>query len=273
MPIIAKWVCFSFVVRAKKKYYVVWRGRRPGVYAAWSQCAAQVEGFSGASYKSFPTRDEAERAFEHGPGAVAAGESRKGTSAKPQASGVSALVVEVDPHDAAPHAALLARKDVVIYTDGGCDPNPGRGGYGVVLLHGEHRRELSTGYRLSTNNRMELMGWIAGLEALTEESRVVILSDSRYVGDSYANGAARRWQQNQWMRTRNDRAANADLWQRLLKLCDRHDVRFGWVRGHVGVEENECCDQLAAAATVAHDKLIDENYENDTMVPGGLFGQ
>jgi ribonuclease HI len=122
---------------------------------------------------------------------------------------------------------------VVIYTDGACLGNPGPGGYGAVLLSGGKRKELSGGFRLTTNNRMELMAAIAGLEALKEPSRVRLYSDSRYMVDSYTNGAAKRWQVNGWMREKKQSAQNVDLWERLLALCARH--RGKWeVEGHAG---------------------------------------
>ncbi|MBI4203326.1 MAG: ribonuclease HI [Chloroflexi bacterium] len=137
---------------------------------------------------------------------------------------------------------------VTIYTDGACLGNPGPGGYGVVLLSGPNRKELSAGYRLTTNNRMELMAAIAGLEALTQPCRVALISDSQYLVNAMDKGWAARWKANRWMRTKTEKAINPDLWQRLLALCARHDVTFAWVRGHNGTKENERCDQLAVAA-------------------------
>ena len=105
-----------------------------------------------------------------------------------------------------------------MYTDGACTGNPGPGGYGVVLIYGKHRRELSGGYRRTTNNRMELMGPIKGLEALTQVCRVTLHSDSQYVVDGIEKGWARRWRDNDWMRNKREPAVNPDLWGRLLDL-------------------------------------------------------
>jgi ribonuclease HI len=153
-----------------------------------------------------------------------------------------------------------ARKEVTIYTDGGCSPNPGPGGYGIVLMYGAHRRELSGGYRHTTNNRMELMGAIRALEALKEPCSVRLWSDSQYVVKGIQKGWARRWRSNGWRRNGKEMAENHDLWERLLNVCDKHDVRFEWVRGHNGQAENERCDELAAAARL-QDLPRDEHYE------------
>ncbi len=139
-------------------------------------------------------------------------------------------------------------KQVTIYTDGACRGNPGPGGYGVVLLHDGHRKELSGGFSGTTNNRMELLACIMGLEALKYPCEVTLYSDSRYVVDGISKGWAARWQRNNWMRTKKEKALNADLWQRLLELTRTHKVTFRWVRGHAGTVENETCDRLATEA-------------------------
>ncbi len=153
------------------------------------------------------------------------------------------------------------RKRVTIYTDGGCLGNPGPGGYGVVLLYNGHRKELSGGYRLTTNNRMELLAAIKGLEALKEPCAVTLYTDSRYLADAMRKGWAKRWQANGWRRNRKEKALNPDLWQRLLALCDRHEVEFVWVKGHAGVQENERCDALSQAAARQPDLPADPGYE------------
>ena len=136
-------------------------------------------------------------------------------------------------------------KRVDIYTDGACVRNPGPGGCAAVLLHEEHERELSHGFRLTTNNRMEIMGALLGLSAVKQPCRIVVHSDSRYVVDSVQKGWAERWRSRGWMRTKTEVATNADLWSHVLDLCKQHDVTFKWVRGHSGNELNERCDQLA----------------------------
>ncbi len=157
-------------------------------------------------------------------------------------------------------------KHVIIYTDGACTGNPGPGGYGVVLIYGEHRRELSRGYRRTTNNRMELMGPIKGLAALNQSCRVTLYSDSQYVVEGIEKGWAKRWRGNGWMRNKRGQAVNPDLWGRLLDLCETHEVEFRWVRGHAGDVENERCDQLAVQAAHGKDLPVDKGYETPTVV-------
>ncbi|MYD35980.1 MAG: ribonuclease HI [Dehalococcoidia bacterium] len=156
---------------------------------------------------------------------------------------------------------MASEKQVTIYTDGACEGNPGPGGYGVVLLFGDARRELSEGYRLTTNNRMELLAVIRALEALKERCRVTLHSDSRYVIDGIEKGWAARWRANGWKRNKREAAINPDLWGRLLDLCDAHEVDFKWVRGHSGVPENERCDRLAVEAARGENLQADEVYE------------
>ena len=139
-------------------------------------------------------------------------------------------------------------KKVKIYTDGACSGNPGPGGYGVILEYGEKRRELSGGEAQTTNNRMELLAAIRGLEVLKEDCGVELFSDSRYLVDGIKKGWAARWQKNGWMRNAKEPAKNADLWERLMELCARHTVNFIWVRGHADNENNNRCDALAVTA-------------------------
>ena len=135
-----------------------------------------------------------------------------------------------------------------MYTDGGALGNPGPGGYGVVLLYKSQRKELSGGFRRTTNNRMELMAVISGLESLKTPCQVTVYTDSRYVADAVEKGWARRWRANGWIRNKQERALNPDLWERLLNLLDGHEVVFRWVKGHAGNPENERCDALTQEA-------------------------
>src|ERR1017187_4296122 len=137
---------------------------------------------------------------------------------------------------------------VEIYTDGGCEPNPGPGGYGVVLLHPKKRAEASGGFRLTTNNRMEIFAAIAGLEMLKQPCQVTLNSDSQYLVDAIMKGWAVKWKKNDWWLNNKERAKNIDLWEKLLPLCEAHQVEFRWVKGHAGNRENERCDQLSMAA-------------------------
>lgn len=150
---------------------------------------------------------------------------------------------------------------VVIYADGACSPNPGKGGYGIILVEDGRKRELSGGFLMTTNNRMELLSIIEGLKAVTGGGRdVVVFSDSRYVVDAYSSGNAHRWKQQSWMRTKRDAAKNPDLWSQLLDVCENHNVEMKWVAGHAGHEENERCDELAVAARLKDDLPQDEGY-------------
>lgn len=161
-------------------------------------------------------------------------------------------------------------KQVTIYTDGGAVPNPGKGGYGVVLRFGKHTKELSGGYALTTNNRMELMAVIAGLELLNERCKVQLHSDSKYIVDSITSGNAFRWRENDWLMKAagSKKAKNRDLWQRLLAAYDRHAVEMVWVKGHAGVADNERCDQLASSALQQPNLPPDEGYApNPPAIP------
>ena len=151
---------------------------------------------------------------------------------------------------------------VEIYTDGGCEPNPGAGGYGVVLLHPKKRAEVSGGFRKTTNNRMEIYAAIAGLELLKQPCKVRLYSDSQYLVESMMKGWSVGWKKKNWWRSQTERTPNRDLWERLLVLCEMNEVEFVWVKGHAGNVENERCDQLSMAALRVADLPADEGYEN-----------
>ena len=157
---------------------------------------------------------------------------------------------------------------VEIYTDGGCEPNPGPGGYGAVLLHPRKRAEVSGGFRLTTNNRMEIFAAIAGLERLKQPCKVTVYSDSKYVVDAMMEGWVVAWKRKGWWRTKTERPENVDLWQRLDALCQTHQVEFRWVKGHAGHLENERCDQLAMAALHQPNLPVDDGYENKPETDG-----
>ena len=136
-------------------------------------------------------------------------------------------------------------KHVDIYTDGACRGNPGRGGWGAILVYGGVEKELSGGERETTNNRMELTAVISALSALRERCEVTLTSDSKYVIDAITKGWAVSWRQKGWRKADKSPALNVDLWEQLLALLDRHEVTFVWVRGHNGHAYNERCDTLA----------------------------
>jgi ribonuclease HI len=146
---------------------------------------------------------------------------------------------------------------ITIYTDGSSLGNPGPGGYGVVLISGRHRKELSQGFRLTTNNRMELMSVIAGLEALKHiNCKVTVFSDSKYVVEAVEKG----WL-NEWVKKNFKKKKNPDLWLRFLDIYKRHHVNFVWVKGHANNIENNRCDALAVEAASSPVLLIDKGYE------------
>ena len=146
---------------------------------------------------------------------------------------------------------------ITLYTDGAARGNPGPGGYGTVLMSGPHRREISEGYRLTTNNRMELLAVIVGLEALkTPDCEVMIYSDSKYVIDSVEKGWVFGWVKKGFKNKKNP-----DLWRRFLQIYPKHQVKFKWVPGHAGIAENERCDQLAVEASHGVGLQADVEYE------------
>jgi ribonuclease HI len=146
--------------------------------------------------------------------------------------------------------------EIIIYTDGAAAGNPGRGGYGTVLIYGKHRLEKSGGFKLTTNNRMELMAVIVGLESLKiPESKVVVYTDSKYVADAVEKGWLFKWESKNFKQKKN-----ADLWLRFLKVYRQYSVRFVWIKGHSNIAENERCDRLAVEAYSIPNLMEDTGY-------------
>jgi ribonuclease HI len=146
--------------------------------------------------------------------------------------------------------------EIIIYTDGSSKGNPGPGGYGVVMISGPYRKELSEGFLLTTNNRMELLAVIKGLEALKSKgSNVTVYTDSRYVADAVEKGWVFEWEKKQFKNKKNQ-----DLWQRFLSIYRLHKVRFVWIKGHDTNKENNYCDKLAVSAASNGNFLKDEGY-------------
>jgi len=145
---------------------------------------------------------------------------------------------------------MIHENGLTIYTDGSARGNPGRGGYGAILIWKGHRKELSAGYRLTTNNRMELTAVIQALDALKEPCHVALHTDSRYVIDGITKWIF-GWQKNGWINSQKKPVLNADLWQQLLEARRRHRVDWIWVKGHDGHPENERADRLASDAALA----------------------
>lgn len=146
---------------------------------------------------------------------------------------------------------------VIIYTDGAARGNPGPGGYGAVLISGEHRKELSDGFRKTTNNRMELLAVIVALETLKFEKSIVdVYTDSKYVADAVEKKWVFAWEKVQFKKKKNP-----DLWIRFLKIYRKHQVNFHWIKGHANIPENERCDRLAVEASHMPNLKVDKNYE------------
>jgi len=252
---------------AKNKFYAVVHGSKPGIYASWygeDGAEAQVKGFPNALHKGFKTLSEAEEWYSKNrdkPSSASKNKRAKCFKTKPttQVKSKSKTVRELTSENQT--EGLSKTRRVVIYTDGGCINNPGTGGYGVVYLRGRKRKEMSGGFRKTTNNRMELMACIVALRYLKSKRSVTIYSDSKYVVDGIDKGWANKWKVKGWKRTKTEKAENVDLWSELLELCDKHKVKFKWVKGHVGNPENERCDNLAMRAMSKKGLPPDRNYE------------
>jgi ribonuclease HI len=233
----------------KIKYYAVKQGRAPGIYNTWfgpGGAEEQVRGWAGARYKRFASRAEASAWLGNLDNNKDAGADRPLKKSSSEARS-----------DSFP-------ENVIIYTDGSCRGNPGPGGYGIVITNRGKRKELSGGFRRTTNNRMELMACIVALETLKKPERIVLHSDSSYVVNGISKGWAKKWQANNWRRTSSEQAANADLWERLLRLCERHQVKIIWVRGHAGNPGNTRCDELALRAASGDNLAVDAGFEDES---------
>jgi len=154
----------------------------------------------------------------------------------------------------------MATKDVEIYTDGACSGNPGPGGYGAVIIYKNKRREISQGFKITTNNRMEILAVIEALKILNRPCNINLYSDSKYLIDAITKGWLKKWQENNWHRNKKDSVLNIDLWKELLNLLELHNINFIWVKGHNNNKENERCDFLARQAIKSHNLKIDNNY-------------
>lgn len=151
-------------------------------------------------------------------------------------------------------------KSVAIFTDGSCLGNPGPGGYGAVLKYGKHCKELSAGYTLTTNNRMELLAAIVALEALNTSCSVTLTTDSQYVRKGITEWIA-NWKRRKWRTADKKPVKNKDLWQRLDTASQRHKIQWNWVKGHSGHPENERCDELARNAAQSNKLLEDSGFQ------------
>ena len=140
------------------------------------------------------------------------------------------------------------KKTISIFTDGACSGNPGPGGWGAILRYKNHEKEISGFEKETTNNRMELLAVINALESLKEHCMVQIFTDSQYIANAFNKGWLEKWQQNGWKTSAKKAVKNKELWLRLVKMSQKHELSWNWVKGHAGHPENERCDQLAVAA-------------------------
>ncbi len=153
-------------------------------------------------------------------------------------------------------------KNIEIYTDGACSGNPGVGGYGIVLLYKDIRKEISAGYKLTTNNRMEAIAVIVALKTLKEPCNVTLYTDSKYIVNAINEKWVYGWEKNGWKNSSKKQVSNIDLWKELLPLLEIHNVKFVWVKGHAENKENNRCDFLAREAIKGDNLLIDCNYSS-----------
>jgi len=227
---------------AKKKFYAVAAGRECGIFTDWPSAERQVKGFGGAKYKSFSSRTEAEKWLKAPVYQRRSSPARRKSSPGPSRDDKSF--------------------EVVIYTDGSSLNNPGPGGYGAVVMESGREKELSGGFRLTTNNRMEMMAAIVALRGFTHAAKSILLySDSRYLVNGVTKGWAKKWQSQGWKKSDGKDALNIDLWQELLNLIADMNVEFRWVKGHAGNPLNEQCDRLAVGSARKKCLPVDTGYE------------
>ncbi len=229
---------------AKKKFYAVAIGKKTGIYRTWSETESQVKGYPGARFKGFVTEEEAHAwlAGNHN------NQVTKGKRKKVKKESVSSFVNSAGK--------------VIIYTDGGAINNPGPGGYGAIIVIDGREREFSGGFRLTTNNRMELMAAIVALKKLeVRDKQVLLFSDSSYLVNGIEKGWAKSWRRRGWIKSDKKPAINKDLWAEILDLVEDLDVEFRWVKGHSGNPMNERCDQMAVSSARSNPQSVDEGYE------------
>lgn len=154
-------------------------------------------------------------------------------------------------------------KNIIIYTDGSSLGNPGRGGYGAVLISGDHRKELSGGYRKTTNNRMEMMAVVAALKSIKKpDYKIILHTDSQLIFNTMTKGWLQSWINKGWKKADKKPVLNRDLWEMIIELISDKNIEWKWVKAHIGIEENERCDALAKEAAESDYLQIDEEYEN-----------
>jgi len=220
----------------KKKFYAVKCGRKIGLFDTWSKCKAQVDGFPGAVFKSFPTEKEATAWLNGNSGCE---------TAKPSNGSPISTVAEKTP----PVSAELfpAEKSFAVYTDGSCLKNPdGPGGWAAVIIGADGEvKELFGGEPKTTNNRMELTAAIEALSYVPADAEINLYTDSQYLKNAFTQNWLGNWLRNGWRTATGGEVKNKDLWVRLYAEYSRRYVKFNWVKGHAGDKHNERCDELA----------------------------
>lgn len=225
-----------------KKIYAVRQGRQTGIFNTWADCEAQVKGYASASYKGFPDAGEA-MAWLQG------GAAQMELFAAPRAVRTTRRNATTAAGTApAATAAAAVPADYVIYTDGSCLRNPdGPGGWAAVIMDARQEKlaELHDGNPSTTNNRMELSAAIAALDFVQPGKLVDLYTDSQYLKNAFTKRWLENWKRRGWKTAAGGDVKNQDLWQQLDHLFSTRQVRFHWVKGHVGIEHNERCDELA----------------------------
>lgn len=227
---------------APKKFYAVAKGRKPGIYDNWPEAKSQIDGFAGAVYKGFTSKKDAEEWMKN--------------------PVLKRIPFSAIPSDNTGGESTPKEGEITIYTDGGSSGNPGPGGYGAVIISNGERKELSGGFRLTTNNRMELMGVIVALRSLKKRDEPITLyTDSSYVVNGITKGWADKWRKNNWIKSDKQPAINPDLWGELLDLIKPLKIKFMWVKGHAGNIYNERCDELAVSSSKKPGLPEDKGYK------------
>jgi len=245
--------------KAKKQVYIVVHGRKPGLYNTWfgdDGASKQIENFTDAIYKGFYTKEDALQWLR---------EFSEETLLK-YAPNLLDLVdfskpVETIDYD----TELLEQGRVVIHTDGCALGNPGAGGFAAILRYKDRKKEISGGFQETTNNRMELMACIEGLKTLKQKTSVVVFSDSKYLVDSVNNKWLYGWRNKNWIKSKNKKVLNVDLWKNLLELLEQHEVEFRWVRGHNIDKSNQRCDFLANEAAQQKKLPLDTGFSQEEL--------
>jgi ribonuclease HI len=226
-------------IMAKKKWYAVLKGKKPGIYEFWfgkNGAKEQIDGFKGAVFKGFSSYEDAKDFM-------------------------------VSKNDSGLSCQNSDNKDcIIVYTDGGCINNPGPGGFGAVIIDGEKKTELSGGKRLTTNNRMEMKACIEALKYLkTSEKKIILHTDSAYIANAVNKGWLSSWIKKNWVKSDGKQVLNSDLWQELYFYLKSLNVQIKWVKGHSGIKYNERCDVLANSAARNNPKEADEFYEKSNL--------